>query len=68
VFGSTLKLAEPFPVWGLGDVIEAQGTLLALVHGQASPVVTATLPPPPAGCGVVAVASSVNVHGDWVTL
>jgi hypothetical protein len=68
VFGCTLKLATPFPVWGLGDVIVAQGTLLVLVHGQASPDVTATLPLPPTGGSEFAVASSTNVHGDWVTL
>jgi hypothetical protein len=55
-------------VYELGDVITVHGTGLLLVHPQASPVVTATLPLPPAGGSVVALASSVNVHGDWVTL
>jgi hypothetical protein len=44
VFAATLTPTEPLPVPAAPDVIESQDALLAAVHAQALPVVTATEP------------------------
>jgi hypothetical protein len=65
---ATVKLTAPLPDPPVVP-IEIQLTLLAAVHGQPAPAVTAIVPAPPAAPAAKVAGAIVNAQpSDWVTL